>query len=367
LQDVAGRLERLNIFIERKTDIKRQNGGHTMINITIDSKIRVTGLPESLSLAAVRDCTMKNPEYVTRQRLGKWLGGIEPTITLAGYAEDALILPRGYLGRLIARIYNAGFEYHIEDRRLLLPEIDITFRGKLRPYQARALTSMAAHGSGILVAPCGSGKTALLAALIAHCRRPSLVLVHTRQLAEQTREAMKRWLDVAPGLIGDGVFDVQPVTVGIVQSLAGNAERVEAVRNRFGLIALDEAHHSPAATFTDVLQQFPADFRYGVTATPDRRDRLSPFMELVIGPVRHTVTSEELRDAGVLVTPEIVWQRTGFQHYGDDWVELISALTKDAHRNDFLLGVMNELIDDGRRIIALSERVNHVEALADCQ
>jgi superfamily II DNA or RNA helicase len=106
-------------------------------------------------------------------------------------------------------------------------------------------------------------------ALISHWRQPALILTHTRQLAEQTARAVKQWLGVDAGLIGYGVFDLRPVTIGIVQSLAGNDERVRAIRERFGLVLLDEAHHCPATTFMDVMQSFPAKYRYGLTATPD--------------------------------------------------------------------------------------------------
>ena len=335
-----------------------------MINITMSNVIKAENMPKHFSLEAVRDCGAPNPEYVTRRRLGKWLGNTETTLCLARQNGDTFIFPRGYAGRLISRIKNAGLEYSLDDQRLTLPGIDLNFHGELRPYQQRALVEMLRYHSGILVAPCGSGKTCMIAAIIAHRKQPALVLVHTRQLAEQTRDAVQKWLGIAPGLIGDGVFDVQPVTVGIVQSLADRPERVAAIRDKFGLVVLDESHHSPAVSFTDVLQQFPAKYRYGATATATRRDGLWKFAELVIGPVRHEVMSEELRDAGTLVTPEIQWVRTDVRHYGDDWTELIGALTQDVRRNALLLGVVNKLIGGGRRIIALSERVNHAELLA---
>jgi superfamily II DNA or RNA helicase len=347
-----------------QSELKRI-GGTQMTTITMSNIIKVTNLPERLSLAAVSDCTLKNPEYDTRRRLGKWLGDTEPTITLAEYAGDVLTLPRGYAGRLIARIKNTGREYRLDDRRLTLPQIAAAFNGTLRPYQQRTLVETLPYHSGILVAPCGSGKTCMIAAIVAHRKQPALILVHTRRLAEQTRDAMQKWLCISPGLIGDGVFDVQPVTVGIVQSLAGNAERIAAIRDKFGLVILDEAYHSPAASFTDVLQQFPAKYRYGATATAIRQDGLWEFAELVIGPVRYEVAPDELRDAGVLVVPDIEWIRSDFRHSGDDWVPLISALVKDESRNDLLVGVVNRLIDDGRRIIALSERVSHAELLAE--
>jgi superfamily II DNA or RNA helicase len=88
-------------------------------------------------------------------------------------------------------------------------------------------------------------------------------------------------------------------------------------------------------------------------------------MEAVIGPIRHEITSEELRAGGVLVVPQIVWIPTDFYYPNDDWVELINTLTKDERRNALILGVVERLIDAGRRVIALSERVSHAEMLAE--
>ena len=207
-----------------------------MINVTINNIIKAKNLTEHLSLASIQDCAAPNPEYVTRKRLGNWLGNIEPALCLARQSGDTFIFPRGYAGRLISRIKNAGLEYSLDDQRLTLPGIDLNFHGELRPYQQRALVEILQYHSGILIAPCGSGKTCMIAAIIAHRKQPALVLVHMRQLAEQTREAMQKWLSIAPGLIGDGVFDVRPVTIGIIQGLAGNAERVAAIRDKFGLV-----------------------------------------------------------------------------------------------------------------------------------
>jgi superfamily II DNA or RNA helicase len=335
-----------------------------MINITIDSRITVSGLPEPIRDEAIKDLTLPNPEYVTKEKLGKWLGGVERVICLAERDNGAFILPRGYLTRLLDRINDAGFEYHINYRRDFLPKVDIAFRGELRRYQWEALYAMAGHDCGVLVSPCGSGKTALGCALIADKKQPALILVHTRQLAEQTREAVKQWLGVDAGMIGDGTFDVRRVSVGLVQSLAGSKDRVDKIRDNFGLVLLDEAHHCPATTFMDVLQQFPAGYRYGLTATPQRRDGLGPFVEAVIGPIRHTITNRELREAGVLVLPSVEWVRSEFRHDGDDWVELISKLTEDETRNRLIFNVIERLIRDGRQIIALGERVKHAECLA---
>lgn len=334
------------------------------VKITVSNVLMVEGLPQNVTDVVVRELTLPNPQFVTRQRLGKWLGDIEETVTLAERYEGCLVLPRGFLEPLCAMLKRAGLAWNIDDRRLKLPEIELQLRGELRPYQAEAMEVMTRHGSGVLIAPCGSGKTCIGAALIAHWRQPALILVHTRQLAKQTAEAIERWLGVRPGLIGEGVCDVQPVSVGIIQTLATQPDLADTLAERFGLVLLDEAHHCPATTFTDVLKRFPAAFRFGLTATPNRRDGLAPFMTAVIGPVRHEITAEDLRNAGVLVTPEIRWVPTGFFSGCDEWVDLMGALTEDQGRNVLVLNLIESLIDDGRRIIALSERVAHVERLA---
>jgi superfamily II DNA or RNA helicase len=248
----------------------------------------------------------------------------------------------------------------IADKRLVLPEIDLSFNGELRDYQQRALESITRRADGVLVAPCGSGKTAIGMALIAHWRQPSLILVHTVDLLKQTREAARRWLGVDAGVVGGGKFDVKPITAGTVQSVRKHPE----LARMFGLVLLDEAHHCPASTFAETLQFFPAAYRYGLTATPRRDDGLERFMTAVIGSVRHTITQEELRAASVLVVPRVEFIKTAFRyHYADDWTDMITALVRDADRNALIYRVICLLLDGGRRILALTQRVEHAETL----
>jgi superfamily II DNA or RNA helicase len=150
----------------------------------------------------------------------------------------------------------------------------------------------------------------------------------------------------------------------MVQTLHSRPEILDEAKERFGLVLLDEAHHCPATTFTEVMQAFPAAYRYGLTATPERRDGLFPFLEAVIGPVRHEITNEDLRRAGVLVVPKIEYIRTDFSCPYSEWVDIVDALTKDAARNALALSVVEKALDDGRQVLALSERVAHVQHLA---
>jgi hypothetical protein len=223
---------------------------------------------------------------------------------------------------------------------------------------------MRQYGSGVVVAPCGSGKTILGLALIALRRQPALIFVHTKDLLRQTCAAARQWLGVEPGVIGEGKHSLAPITVGMVQTLHAHPEILNGAKGRFGLVMLDEAHHAPATTFTAVMQAFPAAYRYGLTATPERRDGLFPFLEAVVGPVRHEITNEDLRRAGVLVVPKIEYVRTDFHCSSSEWVDIIEALTEDAARNALALGVIERALDEGRQVLALTERVAHAQRLA---
>jgi superfamily II DNA or RNA helicase len=328
------------------------------MKIITSDRLYVEGLPHNLVSVVKESLTLRNPEYATRERLGKWLGKTPPTLTLVDRRDDALILPRGYLEQLLALAQENGIHVDTIDNRLLLQKMDLSFKGELRGYQARALEQMTRHDCGVLVAPCGSGKTALGMALIAHCQQPALVLVHTTDLLTQTAAAVRQWLGVEPGTIGGGKADIRPITVGTVQTLIRRPE----IASQFGLVLLDECHHCPASTFTDVIQRFPALHRYGLTATPDRSDGLGGFMTSVIGPVRHTIKHDELRAASVLVVPEVRFIPTDFYFpYMDNWTDLISTLIRDPQRNGLIYSTIARLLDDGRRILALTQRIEHAE------
>ena len=331
------------------------------MKITISNDLYVEDMPEGIARRVCHELTAPNPEYTKRERLGKWLGDTVPELSLFCPGPDgSCTLPRGYAGRLLSLAKGCGTPVSISDKRLVLPKTDLTFGGELRDYQRRALDSMTKCADGVLVAPCGSGKTAIGMALIAHWRQPSLILVHTIDLLKQAREAARRWLGVEAGTVGDGKLDIRPVTVATVQT----ARKRPELARLFGCVIQDECHHAPAVSFMETVQRFPAAYRYGLTATPKRDDGLERFMTAVIGPVRHEITQGELRAASVLVTPQIEFVRTAFYyHYDDDWTDMITALTRDAGRNEMIYRVICQLLDDGRRVLALSQRVEQCEAL----
>lgn len=341
------------------------------MELTIAERLTVTGMPAAIREQSRRELTLTNPEYESRRRGGRWIPpGMAETVSLYDEAAGGVVvLPMGYMERVAELAKGARVPVEFVDRRLRLEPAAMTFSGGLRPYQVRALGELCRHSCGLLEAPCGSGKTVMAMALAARKRQPTLLLAHTKDLARQLADAAREWLGVEPGMCGAGEWRPgEAVTVALVQALTARRYALEELAERVGCVILDEAHHAPAATFTEVMQAFPAAYRYGVTATPDRRDGLAAFMTAVIGPIRARVTREELEAAGVSVRPVVEWIPTRFffdYREESQYQAMLSAMAEDPARNELLVTVARGAMDGGRQVLILTDRVAHAEALAE--
>ena len=337
------------------------------MRLVVDAVARVEGASRDLVAQMVALASAPNPAYVSAARAGRWTGGIPETLCQAREVGDTLLLPRGLVGRLLREARDRGLSVDLADHRLLLPGLDLTFRGTLREYQENALRQVGDRSQGVLVAPCGAGKTALLGAMIAKRRQPSLILCHTRDLAFQLREDLGRWLGVHVGLVGGGEHSPGGVVdVALLQSLR-DPERLGDLTGRYGLVAVDECHHVPAMTFGEVVGAFPAVYRYGLSATPTRADGLTPLLHAVLGPTLARIEAEDLEDEGVRVRPALRWLRglpvPGFDP--EDWSRSVSRLARSEPRNRLIAQEAAELLCEGRVLLILASRKEQADALAE--
>jgi len=228
--------------------------------------------------------------------------------------------------------------------------------------QERAVAETLRHRVGLLEAPAGSGKTIMAMALIARRRQPTLIIVHTRQLAAQAAQRAVAVLGLDPaeiGLVGDGACRVgERLTVALVQTLARG---VPPALLDVGHVVVDECHHCPAEQMAAVIAQFKARFILGLTATPYRRDGLDAVITFYLGPTVARIAAADLADR--LILPRIVKRDTGLRPWGDSFGELVSELVADPERNALIVRDVVEAVGRGRRCLVLSDRVDHVEAL----
>ncbi len=159
---------------------------------------------------------------------------------------------------------------------------------QLRPYQQQALEAVResyrqGHRSALVVMPTGTGKTVLFAEISRLAKGPVLVLAHRQELVEQAREKIAAWCNdvVAVEMAGRREF-TRPdlsrtdgsrpkITVASIQTLQKRLHDVP--RSAFRIVIVDEAHHATSESYRAVLDHFDAHL-LGVTATPDRSDRV---------------------------------------------------------------------------------------------
>ncbi len=332
------------------------------IHLTIDANIRipVNSIPPPLLEITLGDLTIPNPAYTSAVRMGRYVGNIPQRLTMWAVEGDTLTLPRGYGQTLLRRFREHGVQWAMDDHRLTLPPVEFHSRITLRPYQVLAVERLVQMLAGGLAAPCGSGKTTMGLEIIARAGQPALVLVHTRELALQWVERAAQFLDTERdeiGMLGDGQWRVgDRLTVGLVQTLA--KRDLTDIRERLGLVMLDESQHCPATTFRQVFGAFPARYRLWLSATPERQDGLHPILYAVGGPILHQIDRSRLQT----ITPTLHVVETAFGGVDDDYSTLLTRLTQDEPRNRLIVDTIASNTV-GHYSLVLSERVEHLQTL----
>lgn len=332
------------------------------MKLIISNVITIIDAPTEFKAELEKSFTIPNPAFNDALKMGRYTGNLNPTLSFSRMDAKRLILPRG-AGR---DILNAAKKYgrvEVIDNRLTLPEVDLEFRGTLRPYQHQAAHGAMAKDFSVLEAGTGSGKTVAGLAIIAYRKQPTLILVHTKELLYQWQERIKQFLGIEAGLIGDGKFQPQAITVAIVNSARKALDRLS---DRFGHVVVDECHRVPSSTFSDVVTAFPSRYMLGLSATPYRRDGLGQLIDWYLGLHRQRVEMTILHEVGAVLRPKVITRPTRFWHnYQGDYSRMLTALTLNQERNELIATDIRQQAEQGGLSLVVSDRVAHLEILAD--
>jgi len=321
------------------------------------------GYPAELRRAVRDRFTLANPAYQEALRFDRDTRDLPAHLRYDDVRPDgALIVPRGALELVYRDVRALGLEPRWTDETHVADPVAFDERVRLSPAQERAVGQVLARRMGVLESPAGSGKTIMAMALIARRRQPALIIVHTRELAQQAiaRAVAVLGLDAGEiGLVGDGQCTIGArLTVALVQTLARG---IPPALLDVGMVAVDECHHIAAEQMAEVVSQFPARYVTGLTATPFRRDGLDAVLEFYLGPIVARIDKEDLADR--LITPRIIKRDTSLHPMGDSFAEIVSDLVAMRARNALIVEDVARAVADGRRCLVLSERVGHVQEL----
>lgn len=180
--------------------------------------------------------------------------------------------------------YHSRFPTLLEDR---VPKWQsVTFSRvnlpPLRAEQKEAVERWIMNRSGVIVMPTGTGKTEVALMLIRHLACSTLVVVPIRDLMYQWHRRIFSAFHYDAGIVGDGQFDVRPITVTTYDSVAIHMNKLG---NLFSFVIFDECHHLPGRFLREASLMCAAPCRLGLTATPERADGRHTDLDFLIGPI----------------------------------------------------------------------------------
>ncbi len=339
------------------------------MEIILNNKLILPDLPENIKKIVINDLTLKNPKFLENQRMGRWNKDTPHEIKFYDESDkNELIIPRGYIRTLINHCKRENEKFEITDKRETKPEADFSFSGKLKPFQQKAADAMLLKDFGTLNAPTGSGKTVVSLYMVAMRKQPTLIIVHTKELANQWISRIETFLKIPKkeiGLIGSGKKEIgEKITVALVQSLY---KCKDDVKKYVGNVIVDECHRIPSRSFYEAISVFNSKYLTGLTATPYRRDKLSQLIFWFMGNMIHEIEKSALIKKGDILSVNTIIRNTEFIPFNDPSIKyskMLKELVTDKDRNILIAeDIAKESKSNKGICLVLSDRKNHCEAI----
>ncbi|MBA6151531.1 DEAD/DEAH box helicase family protein [Gelidibacter gilvus] len=343
----------------------KSHNGKLSITLQLNIRIQRDGLSTPLINFLKEEMNFANSEFFVKKKSGKNTFGTERYFKLVEETENEIIIPRGFVGKLLRFCKEQNLDFNFQDHRKLKEEITFTFNAILRSHQEKAIEAVSKKDFGIIVAPPGSGKTIMGLKIIAEKRQPALIVVHRKQLLEQWQERIQAFLGIPKheiGVIGQGKAKIgKQITVATIQSLP---KPIEQIQNQFGTILVDECHHIPAKTFRNTIEKLESYYLYGLTATPFRKYNDDKLIFIFLGEIISEISSNEIEN---FRHAQIIVRNTNldvpFNSRTDNFEILSKILVHDSERNKLILEDIKSELFKGKRIAIITERKEHIDTL----
>jgi len=249
---------------------------------------------------------------------------------------------------------------------------------ELRAYQQDADRAGDAAGAGVVVLPCGAGKTIVGLAAIARLQCETLIVTSNQASVDQWQRELITKTTVDPDQVGEYTGrrkELRPVTITTYQLLThrprkdGGFPHLDLFERReWGLVIYDEVHLLPAPVFR-ATARIQARRRLGLTATLIREDGAEPLVFTLVGPKCYDTAWRELEDAGWIAGAECAEVRVAFDEPG----QMAYALAEPKERfrfaatNPAKVALAEQLLarHDGRQALVIGTYVQQLRDLAE--
>jgi superfamily II DNA or RNA helicase len=254
------------------------------------------------------------------------------------------------------------------------PKFDMEYLGQLRPNQVtitnKVIEGFKEHRGGVMICGCGSGKTNMAIWLACKYKLKTLFIVHKEFLMNQVINRIKSTTNCQDvGIIQQNITDTDHAfTVGMVQSLA-KKDYDDQLFKDYGLIIIDEVHHMGARNFSKVYRKMTAKYMLGISAERSRNDRTYGLIHWYMGPILH---AEEQKPNEMVVVKKYHYSTSNTERTKlvkikgteePDRSTMVSNLVCIKRRNRFLLKIIEDLYDQGKNVLFLTDRLTHIEVM----
>ncbi|MFZ4412699.1 MAG: TOTE conflict system archaeo-eukaryotic primase domain-containing protein [Bacteroidales bacterium] len=342
------------------------------LTITLNNEIRINrnGLSTLLINFLKTELNFANTEYFIKKKAGKNTFETQRYFKFVEETENEVIVPRGFIGKLIRFCRENNIENNFKDDRKKLNPVNYQFNVQLREHQQSAFEIASKKDFGIIVAPPGSGKTIVGLKIISDRSQPALIIVHRKQLVEQWMERIESFLGIPKheiGKIGLGKTKIgNKITITTIQSLSKelNKHELNNFKNSFGTIIVDECHHIPAKTYRDTIAKLPSFYLYGLTATPFRKYNDGKIIFSHLGEIIVEIKPTEISS---YKQAKIIIRNTAldipFNSKADQFETLSKIIIHDSTRNKLILGDVFVELKLGKKVVIITERKEHIDTL----
>jgi len=360
-----------SLGLSTKNDSEIKNSS-VKLQISLSNTLRLNrpGINSTLINFLKEELNFANSEFFIKKKSGKNTWGTQPYFSCIEDTEKEIVLPRGFVGKLIRFCNSQKLNYDFHDNRQKQASVEFYSNVNLRSHQYLAIKAAVKKDFGIISAPPGSGKTLMGLKIIAEKRQPALIIVHRKQLMEQWIERIQAFLGIPKneiGKIGQGKIKMgKKISVGMIQSLGKYIEKQKTneFTQSFGTLIIDECHHIPAKTYSNTISKFSSYYQYGLTATPFRKGNDEKLLFAYLG---ETIAEIKPNDVEEYKRPRIVIRNTSlnipFNSKTDTFETLSKILIHDSSRNRLILKDVETELKLGKRVVIITERKEHVNTL----
>lgn len=347
------------------------------MKITVSNKITIANPESNIKEWCRKNLVLDNPEYHKKERMGFWVGNTPRTLQLYEKNGDDLILPFGCL-RSVWSLCNDEHRSHFRAEIGDLRHVSYHSNINTYPYQEEAVNRAVASKNGIVVMPCGAGKTQTALEIISRIGGKALWLTHTQDLLNQSMNRAKSVYDLpaeAYGTITGGKINIgSAITFATVQTMS--KIDLQQYKDCWDIVVVDECHKavgSPTKVmqFYLVLSNLCCRYKYGLTATPKRSDGLEKSMFALLGNIIIEIPKEVVADTTCPVEVQTI--QTGYVPdldvalNGDgtiNYSSIVQDMTANKERFEFVSVVCKNCADDGATLV-LGNRVEYLQRLSN--